>query len=147
MESQPYLRFYVQHNIFWTSSRPFGWNQVHVQSDPAGRLVISGEPEQPDNPWGVTPFKKVVPISHLWRGKNNQVVISQSCLLTKLVYAGRHLAITHWSASNISCCHSSRPAFCSSPLWAVRVIVDTFQVFTSVSRWHHTCVDNHATCF
>ncbi|RWW70256.1 hypothetical protein BHE74_00022075 [Ensete ventricosum] len=32
---------------------------VHVQSDPAGRLVISGEPEQPDNPWGVTPFKKV----------------------------------------------------------------------------------------
>lgn len=34
--------------------------QVRVQSDPAGRLVISGEPEHPDNPWGVTPFKKVV---------------------------------------------------------------------------------------
>ncbi|XP_020265416.1 AT-rich interactive domain-containing protein 5-like isoform X2 [Asparagus officinalis] len=34
--------------------------EVHVQSDPAGRLIISGEPEQPDNPWGVTPFKKVV---------------------------------------------------------------------------------------
>ncbi|CAL9055769.1 unnamed protein product [Musa banksii] len=34
--------------------------EVHVQSDPAGRLVISGEPEQPDNPWGVTPFKKVI---------------------------------------------------------------------------------------
>ncbi|KAJ0987122.1 hypothetical protein J5N97_005478 [Dioscorea zingiberensis] len=34
--------------------------EVHVQSDPAGRLVISGEPEQHDNPWGVTPFKKVV---------------------------------------------------------------------------------------
>ncbi|XP_042494011.1 AT-rich interactive domain-containing protein 6 isoform X2 [Macadamia integrifolia] len=34
--------------------------EVRVQSDPAGRLVISGEPEQPDNPWGVTPFKKVV---------------------------------------------------------------------------------------
>ncbi|KAE9606943.1 hypothetical protein Lal_00026230 [Lupinus albus] len=34
--------------------------EVHVQSDPAGRLVISGEPEKPDNPWGVTPFKKVV---------------------------------------------------------------------------------------
>jgi hypothetical protein len=33
--------------------------QVHVQSDPAGRLVITGDPEQPDNPWGVTPFKKV----------------------------------------------------------------------------------------
>ncbi|XP_027184398.1 AT-rich interactive domain-containing protein 6-like [Coffea eugenioides] len=34
--------------------------EVRVQSDPAGRLVISGQPEQLDNPWGVTPFKKVV---------------------------------------------------------------------------------------
>lgn len=34
--------------------------EVHVQSDPAGRLVISGQPEHMDNPWGVTPFKKVV---------------------------------------------------------------------------------------
>ncbi|KAL3630002.1 AT-rich interactive domain-containing protein 3 [Castilleja foliolosa] len=34
--------------------------EVRVQSDPAGRLVISGQPEQQDNPWGVAPFKKVV---------------------------------------------------------------------------------------
>ncbi|CAL1399349.1 unnamed protein product [Linum trigynum] len=34
--------------------------EVHVQSDAAGRLVISGQPEQLENPWGVTPFKKVV---------------------------------------------------------------------------------------
>ncbi|AQK74200.1 AT-rich interactive domain-containing protein 3 [Zea mays] len=34
--------------------------EVHVQSDPAGRLVITGDPEQPDNPWEITPFKKVV---------------------------------------------------------------------------------------
>ncbi|KAF3440910.1 hypothetical protein FNV43_RR19196 [Rhamnella rubrinervis] len=34
--------------------------EVRVQSDPAGRLVISGEPEHPDNPWGVTAFKKIV---------------------------------------------------------------------------------------
>ncbi|KAK6931983.1 Alpha crystallin/Hsp20 domain [Dillenia turbinata] len=34
--------------------------EVRVQSDPAGRLVITGEPEHPDNPWGITPFKKVV---------------------------------------------------------------------------------------
>nr|POF02891.1 at-rich interactive domain-containing protein 5 [Quercus suber] len=34
--------------------------QVRVQSDPAGRLVITGQPEQLDNPWGITPFKKVV---------------------------------------------------------------------------------------
>jgi hypothetical protein len=34
--------------------------QVHVQSDPAGRLVITGDPDQPDNPWGITAFKKVI---------------------------------------------------------------------------------------
>lgn len=34
--------------------------EVRVQSDPIGRLVISGQPEQLDNPWGVCPFKKVV---------------------------------------------------------------------------------------
>ncbi|CAA6661613.1 unnamed protein product [Spirodela intermedia] len=31
--------------------------EVHVQSDPAGRLVVSGQPEQPDNPWG-SPLSK-----------------------------------------------------------------------------------------
>ncbi|GAV84803.1 ARID domain-containing protein [Cephalotus follicularis] len=34
--------------------------EVHVQTDAAGRLVISGQPKQLDNPWGVTPFSKVV---------------------------------------------------------------------------------------
>ncbi|XP_059444058.1 AT-rich interactive domain-containing protein 6-like [Corylus avellana] len=34
--------------------------EVHVQSDPAGCLVISGQPAELDNPWGVTPFKKLV---------------------------------------------------------------------------------------
>ncbi|KAG6776720.1 hypothetical protein POTOM_020248 [Populus tomentosa] len=29
-------------------------------SDPVGRLVITGQPEQLDNPWGITPFKKDV---------------------------------------------------------------------------------------
>ncbi|KAL2529776.1 AT-rich interactive domain-containing protein 5-like [Forsythia ovata] len=33
--------------------------EVRVQSDPAGRLVITGEPEQPDNPWGTTAFRKM----------------------------------------------------------------------------------------
>jgi hypothetical protein len=35
-------------------------DQVRVQSDPVGRLVITGQPEQLDNPWGITPFKKVL---------------------------------------------------------------------------------------
>ncbi|KAM7513953.1 hypothetical protein LguiA_003536 [Lonicera macranthoides] len=34
--------------------------EVRVQSDPAGRLVITGQPEHSDNPWGITPFQKVV---------------------------------------------------------------------------------------
>ncbi|KAI3921831.1 hypothetical protein MKX01_005520 [Papaver californicum] len=34
--------------------------EVRVQSDPSGRVVISGQPEEPDNPWGVTAFKKVI---------------------------------------------------------------------------------------
>lgn len=40
--------------------------QVHVQSDPAGRLIVTGEPEQLDNPWGVTPFKKVCQLFELY---------------------------------------------------------------------------------
>ncbi|XP_009103318.1 AT-rich interactive domain-containing protein 6 isoform X2 [Brassica rapa] len=35
-------------------------HEVRIQSDPAGRLIITGEPEQLDNPWGITPFKKIV---------------------------------------------------------------------------------------
>uniref|UniRef100_A0A3Q7JD92 SHSP domain-containing protein n=1 Tax=Solanum lycopersicum TaxID=4081 RepID=A0A3Q7JD92_SOLLC len=34
--------------------------EVRVQSDPVGRLVITGQPNQLDNFWGVTAFKKVV---------------------------------------------------------------------------------------
>ncbi|XP_047323081.1 AT-rich interactive domain-containing protein 6-like [Impatiens glandulifera] len=34
--------------------------EVRVQSDPAGRLIITGQPEQTDNPWGITAFKKEV---------------------------------------------------------------------------------------
>jgi hypothetical protein len=35
------------------------WWQVRIQCEPGGRLVIAGMPEDPDNPWGVTPFRKV----------------------------------------------------------------------------------------
>ncbi|CAA0834903.1 AT-rich interactive domain-containing protein 5 [Striga hermonthica] len=34
--------------------------EVRVQSDPSGHVVITGQPEQIDNPWGITPFKKVI---------------------------------------------------------------------------------------
>ncbi|KAL2999790.1 hypothetical protein AAZX31_09G178400 [Glycine max] len=54
--------FYVQKDCFEVYALVPGLlrEEVRVQSDPAGRLVISGEPENSDNPWGVTPFKKVV---------------------------------------------------------------------------------------
>lgn len=37
--------------------------EVRIQSDPAGKVVITGQPEQLDNPWGITPFKKIVDLS------------------------------------------------------------------------------------
>ncbi|RWW25922.1 hypothetical protein GW17_00009716 [Ensete ventricosum] len=58
-------RSFLHDSMVFDVGTPADWvkinvrQTVHVQSDPAGRLVISGEPEQPDNPWGVTPFKKV----------------------------------------------------------------------------------------
>ncbi|XP_055811863.1 AT-rich interactive domain-containing protein 5-like isoform X2 [Solanum dulcamara] len=37
-----------------------GLLREEIQSDPAGRLVITGQPDQLNNPWGITAFKKVV---------------------------------------------------------------------------------------
>ncbi|KAJ7523191.1 hypothetical protein O6H91_18G041100 [Diphasiastrum complanatum] len=34
--------------------------EVRIQCEAGGRLVIAGEPEQPENPWGVTAFRKVI---------------------------------------------------------------------------------------
>ncbi|XP_073053240.1 AT-rich interactive domain-containing protein 5-like isoform X1 [Primulina eburnea] len=34
--------------------------EVRVQSDPAGRLVIMGQPQQVGDPWGVAPFQKII---------------------------------------------------------------------------------------
>ena len=33
--------------------------QVRIQCEPGGQLIIAGEPEEPNNPWGLTSFKKV----------------------------------------------------------------------------------------
>ncbi|CAN8304580.1 unnamed protein product [Cochlearia groenlandica] len=38
-------------------------SEVRIQSDPAGKLIITGLPEQLENPWGITPFKKIVELS------------------------------------------------------------------------------------
>ncbi|KAK6939133.1 Alpha crystallin/Hsp20 domain, partial [Dillenia turbinata] len=34
--------------------------EIKIQSDPVGRIVITGEPEQVDSPWEIGPFQKVV---------------------------------------------------------------------------------------
>lgn len=34
--------------------------EVRVQCEGGGKLIIAGEPEQPENPWGVTAFRKVI---------------------------------------------------------------------------------------
>lgn len=54
------LVFFFRSEIYITNITINYAMKVQVKSDPSGRLVVSGEPEQPDNPWGVTPFKKVL---------------------------------------------------------------------------------------
>ncbi|KAE8679327.1 hypothetical protein F3Y22_tig00111402pilonHSYRG01214 [Hibiscus syriacus] len=49
---------------------------VHVQSDQAGHLVISGEPRELNNPWGVTPFKKVVSLPSRINPYETSVVVT-----------------------------------------------------------------------
>ncbi|XP_076936904.1 AT-rich interactive domain-containing protein 5-like [Bidens hawaiensis] len=61
--------------------------EVRVQSDPAGRLVISGEPEQLDNPWGVSPFKKVVSLpSRIDPQQTSAVVTLQGQLFVRVPF-------------------------------------------------------------
>ncbi|XWS45669.1 hypothetical protein CRYUN_Cryun15aG0155900 [Craigia yunnanensis] len=61
--------------------------EVRVQSDPAGRLVISGNPEHPDNPWGVTPFKKVVSLpSRIDPRQTSAVVTLHGQLLVRVPF-------------------------------------------------------------
>ncbi|XP_039068712.1 AT-rich interactive domain-containing protein 5-like [Hibiscus syriacus] len=59
-------------------------DEVHVQSDQAGHLVISGEPRELNNPWGVTPFKKVVSLpSRINPNKTSAVVTLQGQLFVR----------------------------------------------------------------
>ncbi|KAG5571864.1 hypothetical protein H5410_061630 [Solanum commersonii] len=52
-----------------------------VQSDPAGRLVITGQPNQLSNLWGVTGFKKVITLpSRIDQLRTNIVVSLHGCL-------------------------------------------------------------------
>ncbi|KAK6773007.1 hypothetical protein RDI58_028245 [Solanum bulbocastanum] len=62
--------------------------EVRVQSDPAGRLVITGQPNQLDNLWGVTAFKKVVTLpARIDQLRTNAVVTLHGCLHVHVPFA------------------------------------------------------------
>ncbi|WMV18179.1 hypothetical protein MTR67_011564 [Solanum verrucosum] len=65
---------------------------VRVQSDPAGHLVITGQPNQRDNLWGVTAFKKVVTLpSRIDQLRTNVVVTLHGCLHVHVPFAQQNL--------------------------------------------------------
>nr|KAJ0194685.1 hypothetical protein LSAT_V11C700384160 [Lactuca sativa] len=68
------------------------WEEVQVQSDPAGRLVITGQPEQLDNPWGIVAFKKVISLPSR---------IDLLCTSTIMSLHGRLLVVVPFEQSNI----------------------------------------------
>nr|KAJ0193388.1 hypothetical protein LSAT_V11C800427200 [Lactuca sativa] len=51
--------------------------EVRVRSDPVGRLVITGQPKQLDNSWGIVAFKKL--LCYLLR--TSTIVSLHGCLL------------------------------------------------------------------
>uniref|UniRef100_A0A3Q7EV49 SHSP domain-containing protein n=1 Tax=Solanum lycopersicum TaxID=4081 RepID=A0A3Q7EV49_SOLLC len=67
-------------------------DEVRVQSDPAGRLVITGRPNQLDNPWGVTSFKKLVTLpARNDQLRTNDVLTFHGCLHVHVPFAQQNL--------------------------------------------------------
>ncbi|XP_049398844.1 AT-rich interactive domain-containing protein 6-like [Solanum stenotomum] len=66
--------------------------EVWVQSDPAGRLVITGQPNQFDNLWGVTAFKKMVTLpARIDQLRTNAVFTLHGCLHVHVPLAQQNL--------------------------------------------------------
>uniref|UniRef100_K4AUN4 SHSP domain-containing protein n=1 Tax=Solanum lycopersicum TaxID=4081 RepID=K4AUN4_SOLLC len=67
-------------------------DELRVQSDPTGRLVITGHPHQLDNPWGVTSFKKVVILpSRIDHFRTNAILTFHGCLHVHVPFAQQNL--------------------------------------------------------
>ncbi|KAG5573616.1 hypothetical protein H5410_063382, partial [Solanum commersonii] len=65
-----------------------GLSREEVQSDPAGRLVITGQPNQFDNLWGVIGFKKVVTLpARIDQLRSNAVFTLHGCLHVHVPFA------------------------------------------------------------
>ncbi|KAL0356489.1 UNVERIFIED_CONTAM: AT-rich interactive domain-containing protein 3 [Sesamum calycinum] len=81
--------------------------EVRVQSDPAGRLVISGQPEQQDNPWGVTPFKKVVSLpTRIDPHQTSAVVTLHGQLFVRVPFEQSDIVVAFPTNLDLSICHS-----------------------------------------
>ncbi|KAG5614398.1 hypothetical protein H5410_014222 [Solanum commersonii] len=73
---------------------PTDWVKINVrvQSDPAGRLVITCQPNQLDNLWGVTAFKKVVTLpARIDQLRTNVVVTLHGCLHVHVPFVQQNL--------------------------------------------------------
>ncbi|KAH0773753.1 hypothetical protein KY290_010890 [Solanum tuberosum] len=67
-------------------------DEVRVQFDPADRLVITGQPNQLDNLWGVTAFKKVVTLpARIDQLRTNADVTLHECLHAHVPFAQQNL--------------------------------------------------------
>ncbi|XP_006363397.1 AT-rich interactive domain-containing protein 5-like [Solanum tuberosum] len=68
-------------------------DEVRVQYDLASRLVITGQPNQLDNLWGVTGFKKVVNLpARIDQLQTNAVVSLHGCLHVHVPFAQQNLS-------------------------------------------------------
>ncbi|XP_019067736.1 AT-rich interactive domain-containing protein 6-like [Solanum lycopersicum] len=67
-------------------------DELRVQSDPTGCLVITGQQHQLDNPWGVTSFKKVVTLpARIDQLRTNAVLTFHGCLHVHVPFAQQNL--------------------------------------------------------
>ncbi|XP_027768918.1 AT-rich interactive domain-containing protein 5-like [Solanum pennellii] len=67
-------------------------DEVRVQSDPAGRLVITGQPNQLDNFWGVTSFNKVVTLpARIDKLRTHADLTLHGCLHVHVPFAQQNL--------------------------------------------------------
>lgn len=65
--------------------------ELRIQCEPGGQLVITGEPEQPNNPWGVSSFKKVINLPlPIDANQTSAVVTLHGQLFVRVPYGQTH---------------------------------------------------------
>lgn len=66
--------------------------ELRIQCEPGGLLVIMGEPEQLNNPWGVTPFKKVIKLpAPIDANSTSAVITLHGQLFVRVPYGESHM--------------------------------------------------------